>query len=112
MSSKVWRLGAAAASATMLSVLNVPIAEADSTFENCVTSGWSVTCAEVWGGGGGGLGRVILIPGPHTDEERAGLSDRDRRWTARCQPSMRYDRYGVARYTYTAVGCEFGRLAD
>lgn len=112
MSSKVWSLGAVAASATMLSVFNVPVAEAGSAAANCVGSPGSITCAAIWGGDGGGLGRVIHIPIARTDEERAALTDRDRRWASYCQPSLRYDRYGVARYTYTVAGCEYGRSAD
>ena len=112
MSSKVWKLGAVTASATMLGVLYAPAAQAGSAGANCVASGSSITCAAVWGGDGQGLGRVIEIPAPRTDEARAAASDRDRKWAAYCQPSLRYDRYGVARYIYTAPGCEFGRLSD
>jgi hypothetical protein len=112
MSTKLWTMGAVAASATVLTVLQAPAAQAGAGAFNCMASGRSVTCAAVWGGDGGGLGRVITVPGPTTDEERNAQLERDRRWSARCQPSVRYDSYGVARYTYAAEGCEFGRLAD
>jgi hypothetical protein len=32
----------------------------------------------------------------------------DRKWLARCRPILKYDHYGVARYHYSAPGCEFG----
>ena len=53
---------------------------------------------------------LISVPGPQADEDRAAAEARDRRWVARCRPLIRQDRYGMPRYSYSAPGCEFGRL--
>lgn len=53
---------------------------------------------------------VIAVPAAATPEERTAMEARDRRWTERCRPVIRQDRYGMPRYSYAAPGCEFGRL--
>jgi hypothetical protein len=53
---------------------------------------------------------VIVFPGPQSEEERKAVEARDRRWSERCQPLARQDRYGMPRYSYNAPGCEYGRL--
>jgi hypothetical protein len=53
---------------------------------------------------------VIAVPAPTSAEDRAAAEARDRRWAERCQPVIRQDRYGVPRYSYSAPGCEYGRL--
>jgi hypothetical protein len=53
---------------------------------------------------------VIAIPGPQTDEQRKAVDARDRRWVDRCRPQIRPDSYGMPRYSYAAVGCEYGRV--
>jgi len=53
---------------------------------------------------------LISVPGPQSDEDRAAADARDRRWVARCRPLIQQDRYGVPRYSYSAPGCEYGRL--
>jgi hypothetical protein len=45
-----------------------------------------------------------------TDEDVAGAEARDRRWVERCSPLIRQDHFGMPRYSYSAPGCEFGRL--
>lgn len=52
---------------------------------------------------------VITVPPPSASELSAAEA-RDRRWEARCRPTIRQDRYGMPRYSYAAAGCEFGRL--
>ena len=46
------------------------------------------------------------------DEEKAQAAARERKWLAQCQPAIRRDPYGVARYQYAARGCEYGIGAD
>lgn len=53
---------------------------------------------------------VIAVPASQSAEEQAAAETRDRRWAERCRPLIRQDRYGMPRYSYTAPGCEFGRL--
>jgi hypothetical protein len=53
---------------------------------------------------------VISVPGPSSPDEVAAAEARDRRWSERCSPQIRQDRYGMPRYTYGAQGCEYGRL--
>ncbi len=55
---------------------------------------------------------VRLVPEPLGETEKAYVMARDRRWRARCRPVIEYDHYGVARYHYSAPGCEFGVGAD
>jgi hypothetical protein len=53
---------------------------------------------------------IIGVPQPISEQERAEMQQRDRQWQARCRPVVRQDDYGVARYSYAARGCEFGKL--
>jgi hypothetical protein len=48
------------------------------------------------------------VPEPLDEAEKARVMARDRRWRARCRPVVENDRFGVARYHYSAPGCEFG----
>jgi hypothetical protein len=52
---------------------------------------------------------VITVPAK-SEEEAAAAQERDRRWAKRCEPVVRPDRYGMLRYSYSASGCEYGRL--
>jgi hypothetical protein len=52
---------------------------------------------------------VITVPA-QSGEEAAAAQERDRRWAKRCEPVVRPDRYGMPRYSYSASGCEYGRL--
>lgn len=52
---------------------------------------------------------VITVPA-QSEEEAAAAKERDRRWAERCEPVVRPDRYGMPRYSYSARGCEYGRL--
>jgi hypothetical protein len=55
---------------------------------------------------------IRLIPEPLGDNEKALFAQRDRKWVDHCHPVVQYDRYGVARYRYSATGCEFGVGAE
>ena len=50
-----------------------------------------------------------LMPDP---AEQAAAAERERRWLARCRPTVQQDQFGVGRYRYAAPGCEFGRNQD
>jgi hypothetical protein len=96
----------------MLASFSVPSsANAGAGNLACVGSGPSVSCAAVWGEPGG-FPRIIDIAPYRSDEEQTAGDARDRRWSARCQPVVRRDRYGVGRYYYAAAGCEFGNTED
>jgi hypothetical protein len=43
-------------------------------------------------------------------DDIAAAEARDRRWVERCRPVIRQDHFGMPRYSYSAPGCEFGRL--
>lgn len=42
-------------------------------------------------------------------EARREAAAREAQWEARCKPAISYDAFGMARYSYAAEGCEFGR---
>jgi hypothetical protein len=77
---------------------------------SCVGERGSVNCVGQWGPGGDPDVRVV--PQVLGDEERAQAAARERKWLAQCQPVIRRDPYGVARYQYAARGCEYGVGAD
>jgi hypothetical protein len=78
---------------------------------SCVGGRGGVNCVEQWGPAGDPNVRAVP-PKPLGDEERARAAARERRWLAQCQPEIRRDPYGVARYVYAARGCEYGVGAD
>jgi hypothetical protein len=55
---------------------------------------------------------VRTAPDALNDAEKTEMIERDQKWIARCRPVMHRDRYGVARYRYSAPGCEFGIGGD
>ena len=63
-------------------------------------------------GAAGGDPNVRVVPQALGDEERAQAAAREHKWLAQCQPVVRRDPYGVARYQYAARGCEYGVGAD
>jgi len=67
-------------------------------------------CAQVTAEGGNPY--IRLVPEPLGESERGQLAARDHRWVDHCHPVVHYDRYGVARYRYSAAGCEFGVGAE
>jgi hypothetical protein len=72
----------------------------------CIASWGAFSCADLWATPSDPFLR--LAPQPTTPEAQAGAKSRDRRWVERCRPTIRQDRYGVARYTYAMPGCDFG----
>jgi hypothetical protein len=48
------------------------------------------------------------VPQPENDGDKDRAAARDRKWIEHCRPTIAQDRYGVPRYHYAAVGCEFG----
>src|SRR5688572_16104936 len=107
-------LGFATALAIPAVLLTIESAAAGGTAANvsCTRSGSSVSCAAQWGGPGGNFPRIVQVPLPKTDDEIAKQNERDRKWSAYCQPTLKPDRYGVNRYFYAVSGCEFGRSTD
>jgi hypothetical protein len=78
---------------------------------SCVRGAGAVNCVGQWRPGGDPNVRTVP-PKPLGDEERAQAAARERNWLAQCQPEIRRDPYGVARYIYAARGCEYGVGAD
>ena len=82
-------------------------AEAEGVRVNGCVGTWHASgCTTVWAPLGGTY--IRKVPQPVSAEERARAAEEDRRWVARCRPTLRQDRYGVARYQYARPGCEFG----
>jgi hypothetical protein len=73
---------------------------------NCVRTPNSFFCFAQWGSGGNPYIREVA---PVTDPQaKAELAERDRRWEARCHPTLKADAFGVMRYQYVADGCQYG----
>lgn len=72
----------------------------------CVGDWSSLNCVARWGDARDPY--VRTVPQPADDAERNHAAERDRKWEARCKPTIAQDRYGVPRYQYAAPGCEFG----
>ena len=77
---------------------------------SCIGGAAGVNCVDQWGPGGDP--NVRAVPKPLADENNAQTAERERKWLAQCQPLLRRDPYGVARYIYAARGCEYGAGAD
>jgi hypothetical protein len=61
----------------------------------------------VWGSGALPTPGVHQVPQP-SSEDREAAAKHEHEWAERCKPTIGYDAYGVARYTYAKTGCEFG----
>ena len=97
--------------ALILSVLAFTPANAGSVSNySCVGRWTAFNCAEQSGDWGNPY--IRLVPEPLGETERGLLAARDHRWLDHCHPVVQYDRYGVARYRYSAAGCEYGVGAD
>jgi hypothetical protein len=102
----------AALALLLLSMMVAPArsepAEGVSSF-NCYGTRKMASCVESFRSGSFSP-HVIRVPAPQSADEVAAADARDRRWAERCRPQIRQDRYGMPRYSYAAVGCEFGRV--
>ena len=74
--------------------------------DGCAASRNADGCATIWAPLGDPY--IRKVPQPRNEAERARAGEEDRRWVARCRPTLRQDRYGVPRYQYARPGCEFG----
>jgi hypothetical protein len=91
----------------MLSVMTWTSAYAGGVSNTSCVGTWNgFNCVTRWGPAGDPY--VRLVPEPLDEAEKARVMARDRRWRARCRPVVENDRFGVARYHYSAPGCEFG----
>lgn len=101
------RLAGTVAMATMASGSLVSSSHADGiALGGCVGAAGSLNCVVRWGEAGDPY--IRTVPPPADDAERRHSAERDRKWEERCRPVIRQDRFGVARYSYAAPGCEFG----
>ena len=72
----------------------------------CIGGGGSLNCVVRWGEAHDPY--IRTVPQPADDTQREQAAERDRKWEARCKPTIAQDRYGVPRYQYAAPGCDFG----
>jgi hypothetical protein len=101
------RLGASA----MLSAFTMASAYAGGVVNlGCAGGTGSFNCVAQWATAGDPYVRVV--PEPLGEAQKAQLAARDRKWVAQCHPNITRDMYGVARYHYSAPGCEFGLVTD
>lgn len=56
--------------------------------------------------------RIINVPAPLTDADRAAEDQRYAKWLDYCKPVRNVDPLGVTRLSYARRGCEFGRDAE
>lgn len=94
--------------AIILSVITLTSAYAGGIIDlNCVGGGKSLNCVAQWATAAGDP-YIRAVPEALDEAEKAHASSLDRKWLARCRPTIERDGYGVARYQYSAPGCEFG----
>jgi hypothetical protein len=105
-SRHVVRAGAAAILAVVALATICGAASADGLAVGGCGGGGSLNCVVRWGGAGDPY--IRTVPQPVDEIERTHAAERDRKWEARCKPTIAQDRYGVPRYQYAAPGCEFG----
>jgi hypothetical protein len=97
--------------AIILSVITLTSAYAGSVIDlNCVGGARSFNCVAQWATAGDPY--IRIVPDALDEAEKAHATALDRKWLARCRPVIERDSYGVARYHYSAPGCEFGIGAD
>ena len=98
--------GAAALSVVTLAVIWSAAYADGMALGGCVGGTGALNCVVRWGEAGDPY--IRIVPEPTNDAERTRSVERDRKWQQRCRPTIMQDRYGVARYRYSAPGCEFG----
>ena len=109
--SCVSRSAASVSAAIVLSLTSATSANAGTVVDpSCVDPINGFNCAAQWGTAADP--HVMQVPEAVGEAEQARFSARDRKWLARCRPVIERDRYGVARYSYAAAGCEFGVGTD
>lgn len=97
--------------AIILSIITVTSAHAGGIVDlNCVGGGRSFNCVAQWATPGDP--NIRVVPDALGEAEKTHATALDRKWLARCRPVIEHDGYGVARYHYSAPGCEFGIGAD
>ena len=112
LGSAAVRLGGLSALALLATIAPGAAGSPGQGYEACVGSGSGFICSEKWSRRSGGFPLVVHMPAPPGERETSEAAARERRWSEYCRPSVYYDNYGVGRYTYAAVGCEFGRNSD
>ncbi len=97
--------------AIILSVMTLTSAYAGGVADlSCVRGAKSFNCVGQWATAGDPY--VRQVPEALSEAEKAHVLARDRKWLTRCRPVVEHDSYGVARYHYSAPGCEFGVGTD
>ncbi len=88
-----------------LPILDSAKAQADGVRQTtCAGGRFAASCITTW------RYWEPSAPEPPTQQEIAESRERDRQWQARCRPVIKQDEFGVARYTYAASGCEYGKI--
>jgi hypothetical protein len=93
-------------SAMTLAIMQNTAKADDVTSGGCIGTWTTFSCVTTWGTAGNPF--VRIVPQPSDDAARKDATERDHKWTDRCHPVIKPDRYGVGRYEYSASGCEFG----
>lgn len=98
------------ATALVISVLLKPARANDVIAYPTNSAGWSVCQGGVCAWGDGPLPNPYIrnVPQPESQDEKDAIAERDRAWVKACDPKPVRDRYGVMRYQYAVLGCEFG----
>jgi hypothetical protein len=78
---------------------------------SCIQSRGSVTCVAS-SDYPNSIASILHIEASDQPSDNADRAAREWKWMARCRPVLRQDKYGVARYHYSAPGCEFGKTED
>jgi hypothetical protein len=103
------RFCAAVALSAMAMVVICSAAYADGVAAGgCIGNRETLNCTARWGEAGNPY--IRIVPAPVDQEERDRAAEREHKWEQRCKPAVAQDRYGVARYRYSAPGCDFGIL--
>jgi hypothetical protein len=99
--------GLAAVAATLISLSSAQ-AWSGIGSEDCLFTRWGTSCTHSWRRGFTDP-HIITVAPARSEEEIADFNLRDRLWRARCKPVVRQDADGIARYSYSAPGCDYGR---
>jgi hypothetical protein len=100
--------GLAAVAATLISLSSSAQAWSGIGSGDCLFTQWGVSCTHAWRRGFSDP-HIISVPAARSEEEIADFNLRDRLWRTRCKPVVKQDADGIARYSYSAPGCDYGR---